>query len=110
METIIEPVLHNSNEYSYKDIELLKMKIVNTDTCHHIYILKILKDNNVDFSENKNGCFINMIPIPHDVLEKIEQYVDFLQDKDKNLDMLEKVREDMKKSVHDDGLCMSSID
>ena len=38
----------------------LKNQIESLDKIHHVKIFKILKDNKIKFSENRNGIFINM--------------------------------------------------
>ena len=39
---------------------LLKNQIENIDKIHHIKILNILKNNNIKYSENRNGIFVNI--------------------------------------------------
>lgn len=88
---------HDYNEvtkgFSYKDIELLKNKISCLDESHHTFILKIVCDFNIEFSENINGCFINMLNIPDKALAKIEKYVNFLIDNEHDLKAFETFKE-----------------
>lgn len=86
---------HIVTEFSYKEIETLKNKINCLSEGHHNFILKIICDYNIDFSENKNGCFINLLNVPHNALCKIKQYVDFLIDKEENLKEFETFKESM---------------
>ena len=39
---------------------VLKELIENLDVFHHNKILKILVQNNIKYSENRNGIFVNM--------------------------------------------------
>ena len=39
---------------------VLKEQIENLDAFHHNKILKILVKNNIKYSENRNGIFVNM--------------------------------------------------
>jgi hypothetical protein len=80
-------------EYSYKDIDDLKTKINNIDSNYHVYILKILRDNNIEFSENKNGCFVNLLNVPNSTISKIEQYITFIEDEEKHLKEFEDFKE-----------------
>jgi hypothetical protein len=91
--------IYTSKIYSYKDIEQLKLKISNIDNTHHVFILKILKDNEIEYSENKNGCFVNMLNIPNNILSKIEQYVDFINEKYNNEIQYEKLKESIKHNI-----------
>ena len=46
-----------------KDINKLKKlnKIISKlEKCHHIKIFNIIKNNNINYSENRNGIFINL--------------------------------------------------
>lgn len=88
---------HDDNEiikeFSYSDIEALNNRISCLDECHHNFILKIICDYNIEFSENKNGCFVNMLNVNNKVLRKIESYVNFLFDKEENLKEFEMLKE-----------------
>lgn len=88
---------HDDNEavqeFSYKDTETLKNKISCLNESHHNFILKIICDYNIEFSENKNGCFINMLNIPDKALAKIEKYVNFLIDNEHDLKAFETFKE-----------------
>lgn len=88
-------IITENKEYSYKELEELKNKINTLDDSHHNFILKIICDCNIEFSENSNGCFINLLNVPNNVLVKIEQYVNFLIEKEENL----KEFEILKKSI-----------
>lgn len=41
-------------------------------------IFKIFKENNVEFSENKNGIFINMSLINPDIISKIKNHMIYI--------------------------------
>ena len=51
-----------------KDLISLKKKIENIDIRHHIEIFRIFQENNVSYSENRNGIFINMNNINTDII------------------------------------------
>lgn len=56
----------------------------------HIEILKIiLKQNNINYSENKNGTFLNMNDIDDNILKDVEQYVNYVNLKNKNISDIE---------------------
>lgn len=84
-----------TKDFSYKDIETLKNKINSLSESHHNFILKIICDYKIEFSENKNGCFINLLNVPNEALYKIEQYVNFIVDKEVNLKEFETYKESM---------------
>lgn len=84
-----------NGKYSHKDIEALRNKINNTDSSHHGFILKIIKNYGIDFSENRNGCFVNLLNVPEKALRVIEQHVNFLYENEENLKELETLKEDI---------------
>lgn len=52
-----------------------------------IEILKIIKQSaeNINITENNNGCFINMNTADDKTIENISKYVDFFKEKEKEL-------------------------
>ena len=52
---------------------------------HHIEIFKILKSYDIKYTENNNGIFINMNNIDLECLDKINNYVNFINENKKIL-------------------------
>jgi hypothetical protein len=92
-------VPNDGKKYSYKDLENLKNKISSLSDSHHNFILKIICDNEVHFSENSNGCFINLLNVPNNVLVEIEQYVNFLIEKEKHLEEVETLKKSLQTNI-----------
>ena len=63
---------------------------------HHIEIFKIITYYNVKYTENNNGIFINMGNINEDCLNKINNYVNFINENKKNILEFEKIKEENK--------------
>ena len=83
---------------------------------HHIEILKILKKNgNVKLNENKGGVYVNLSFLPKDTISELEYYLNYIEDQETSLIILENQKEEFKnsffieKEVKDDMLCYSSI-
>jgi hypothetical protein len=98
------------------DLELLKTKIEKMSKMHHIEILKILKKNgNVKLNENKSGVYVNLSFLPKDTISELENYLNYIEDQETSLIVLENQKEEFKnsffieKEVKDDMLCYSSI-
>lgn len=87
-------------DYSYKEIEELKNKVNSIYSSHHNVILKMICDHEIMFSENQNGCFINLLNVPSHLLSKIEKYVDFIIEKEESLKEFEQYKE----SVHENTI------
>lgn len=70
-------------------IQNMKTKIENFTTDKHVEIFKIFKKHKVVYTENKNGIFINLNHVDENVLQEIEQYIDYIQKQDNILQTVE---------------------
>ena len=64
----------------------LKKQIEKLDKNKHIEIMKIIYDNDIDFTNNSNGIFINLTNINLELLNKLENYLKFINEQEKELD------------------------
>ena len=89
----------NQDSIDTKNVEQLRKKIINTkkrvikevsnlNKLEHIEIFKILKSNNIVYTENVNGIFINLSPVNISILNEIILFINFV--KNKNIELLEK--------------------
>ena len=76
----------------------LKYQIENLDKIHHPKILQIIKNNEIKFSENRNGIFINMSSFNEKTINDINKMVLYIKEQEKNL----KDTENLKKSLNKD--------
>ena len=74
----------------------LKNIIDNLDKIHHLKIFKVLKDNNVKFSENRNGIFINMNSFDENTIKNIELTLQYINRQEKQLLDIETIKYDLK--------------
>jgi len=84
----------------YMDTEKLiqlKNQIENLDKIHHVKILKILKDNKIKFSENRNGIFINMISFNEKTIDDIKKTLLYIKEQEKNLKDIESIKKELNK-------------
>jgi len=78
-------------------IEDLKTKIEKMDDIHQLHIGSILKRYpEIKLNSNKSGVLINIATIPEQVLEEIQQYVEYVMDQEKTLSIVETTTEDLK--------------
>ena len=54
-----------------------------------IEIFKIIKENNINYTQNKNGIFVIMNNIDPSLIEKIESFLVFLNDTKKRTKEIE---------------------
>lgn len=63
----------------------LKNQVESMDKHHQIEILKILSKNMCKINENKSGVFVNMTFLEPTILEKIEEYLNYMKEQEENL-------------------------
>ena len=74
----------------------LKNDIEKIDKIHHIKIFKILRENNIKFSENRNGIFINMNSFDDVTIKTIESTLQYIRKQEKNLKDVECIKDELK--------------
>ena len=76
----------------YSQLVIIRNTIENLDDSHHPEVLRILKDNNVSYTENRNGIFVNLTLVDPKILNSIEKYISFIEKQRKHLDTTEKIK------------------
>jgi hypothetical protein len=73
--------------YSLNDKKAIMTRINNLKSKkHYMEIYKIIKENNVSYSQNINGVFINLTNIEDDVLDKIVKYLNYIESRNSEID------------------------
>jgi hypothetical protein len=73
--------------YSLADKKIIMTRIQNLKSKkHYINIYKIIKDNNVNYSQNINGIFINLTNIEDPILDKIIEYLNYVESRNTEID------------------------
>jgi DNA repair ATPase RecN len=80
------------------EIKSLKNDIEKLNKKEHIGIMRIFKKYDVEYSENKNGIFINLSKVNTSVLEEIKKHVVCIIDQEKHINMLENQQHQMEKT------------
>jgi len=75
----------------------LKNQIENIDKIHHVKILNILKNNNIKYSENRNGIFVNMTSFDSQTIDSIEKILSYIKTQEKRLTDIETIKEELSK-------------
>ena len=70
----------------------LKNEIDKLDKIHHLKIFKILKDNDVKYSENRNGIFINMNSFNAKTIKEVENTLNYINEQEKQLKDIESIK------------------
>lgn len=83
-------------------------KINRLSVTEHDEIFKMMRANNIPFTQNKNGVFFNLTMVSSDVLERTEQFVDYCIKNKKELDEYDKKLNECKLSNKYDKIWMVS--
>lgn len=81
-------------------LEKISKKIDKLSKKEHIEIFSLLIDLNINYSENKNGIFIQMNQMTLEQLNKIEEYLDYNEKKEIDINKIEKTMELFKKDLN----------
>jgi len=86
-----------------KYLSSLKTRIESLEFSHHVGILRIIYNNKVKISENKNGIFINMYFLSESVINEIVKYIEYINEQKDSLNTVEYQKEEFKKSFFDEN-------
>ena len=87
----------NKKEVDINKLTKLKKTIESMDSVHHPKILEILKESNAHISSNRNGCFINMNNFSDDIIEKLNNFIKYINTQEQTLGAVEQLKNDFKK-------------
>ena len=78
-------------------LEKIKLQIEKMNIAQQVEVLKILNgDDKVILNENKSGIYVNLSFLPEEVVDKIDNYVKYVQDQEKSLNVIEDRKENVK--------------
>ena len=86
------------NKKSLDEIEKLKKDIEQMSKVNHVEVLRLFKQNRIQLNENQNGVFINMTELDDAIIDKLQQYVEYVSSQHKELSQQEKVKENFHKT------------
>lgn len=72
----IPSFIQEEKKYTPKIIKNILHKISCLSTVEHAGIFKILSKNNIPYTHNNNGIFVNFSIIPENIIQNIDEYVD----------------------------------
>ena len=72
-----------------KKLKKLKKSIEKLKKHQQIKIMEIFIKKNIQFTENKNGIFINLNKIPIEILNDIKKYLEYINIQEESFEHLE---------------------
>ena len=70
--------MESTSKVSDKQLKELKEVIAQLEDFQKVEIYKIIKNNDIKYTSNKNGVFINMKLITPICIEEINNYIKFI--------------------------------
>ena len=80
----------------------LRDRIQKLEKIHQLHILKIILEHNIAYTENSNGVFINIGTIDDTVKKSLEDYLEYVEVQETQLDEGEAERKKFKKNLEND--------
>jgi hypothetical protein len=84
--------LKEAQETEIKGLTKLKDKIEKMSVLQHVELFRIIKSNDVDFNENKNGIFINLSSTDCEVVKKLQEYTEYIEEQQHIINEQEKTK------------------
>ena len=78
-------------------LKQLKDRIENLNQHHQIEILKIVTKNEVAYTENKNGSFVNLTNIDDTIVSKMVDYLNYVDEQESQLKEVENQKTELTK-------------
>jgi hypothetical protein len=82
--------------YTNKTRKLIFDRINSLSSTEHEEILKIIRQHDVSYSQNKNGIFFNLSNLSNDVVKNIDEFVTYCISNKKDLDEYDKILNECK--------------
>tara|TARA_Y100001936_G_scaffold188150_1_gene186278 strand:+ start:243 stop:533 length:291 start_codon:yes stop_codon:yes gene_type:complete len=85
------------------DLKRLRDNIETMERIHQIHIFKILKENQIEFTENSNGVFVNMTLLDDTTLKQINSFIKYVNLQQKQLESIEDIKAQYQKEFYKDN-------
>jgi len=85
------------------NLKQLRDQIENMDKIHQIHIFKILKKNQIEYTENTNGVFINMTLLNDNTLIHIKEFITYVNLQQKQLETVEDIKAQYQEEFYKDN-------
>tara|TARA_B110000305_G_C19355964_1_gene596825 strand:+ start:1032 stop:1334 length:303 start_codon:yes stop_codon:yes gene_type:complete len=90
----ITTIVNENNIFSISELEYIRQIIENMDKYNQIEILKIIyQKKSKCINENKYGIHINMTELSNDIIEKLNEYIKYVNIQEIEINNIEKEKE-----------------
>lgn len=81
----------------------LRDNIEKLEKHQHIQIVKIIQKNQINFTENRNGIFLNMKDLTKESIKEIRKYLKYIDIQQKQLNTDENIKKTYEKDFFNDN-------
>lgn len=100
----MEQKKHRTMEFNISALEKIKARIEQMSKTQHIEILQLLRNHtDVKLNENKSGIYVNLSFLPADAVNKLTQYIEYVDYQENYLDTDEHRKTEFKKTFFIEG-------
>lgn len=87
-------------------LEKIRCKIEGMPTFHQVEVLKILNvhKDNIVLNENSNGVFVNLTDLSEDILNELNNYIEYFHNQEKNISFFEEKQEQYKSTYFEKNI------
>ena len=96
MNTFHNTTQHNTARMT-TELKQLRDRIEALNQHHQIQILKIVTQNSVAYTENKNGSFVNLTNMDDAIVAKIADYLSYVDEQESQLKEVENQKTELTK-------------
>ena len=92
-----ENIIEEKNDISIEELNQIRNSIENMSKFNQVEILRILnQDKNIILNENKYGIHINLSSLNNDIIDKLKNFINYVQNQELTLNQVEKQKENYK--------------
>ena len=75
---------------------------------HQIEVFRLLQKQKVDYTENRNGIFVNMNSLDNECILELQEYIKYVSTQQDHLEVIEKKKEEYANSFFKNNKEMTS--
>ena len=92
--TKITILKNNNNNKSINELEYIRNTIESMNNFNQIEILKIICNFNTEcINENSNGIYINLSDLSIDIIDKLEEYINYVITQENHINSVEQQKQ-----------------
>jgi hypothetical protein len=90
----ITTVVNENNNFSISELEYIRQTMESMDKYNQVEILKLIYESNKKcINENKYGIHINMTELSNEIIDKLNEYIKYVNIQEKEINNVEKKKE-----------------